>query len=106
MNALELDRVAIWTPKAIDSFTVRKTPAGRIAYANKIAYKTEAATYRYAKNVTIGGAKYCLFYVTYDDDAAKAERFLDNAAKEIEPEDYKLGGLDFAYTDIYAREIK
>lgn len=103
MNVLEINRVAIWSPKAVDEFTTRKTPAGRVAYKNKVAYRTDAPTYRYAKNYEKDGKKFCLFYVSYDADEEKAEAFLNDVAEELDVSGYDLAGgsFDFEYLDIY-----
>lgn len=105
MNVLELDRVAIWTPKAVDEFTSRKTPAGRVAFKNKVAYRTEAPTYRYAKNYEKDEKKFCLFYVSYDADEEKAEAFLNGAAEKVNVSDYDFkDGFEFDYLDIYKED--
>lgn len=104
MKLLELNRIAIWRAKLLDEFTVRESGAGRTFVENKIISKTTAKTYRYAKNYSKkDGTKFCLFVVTYSDDAAKVEKRLDSVAKKIKVE----GNLsDFEYTKYYLEEEK
>ena len=110
MNTLELNRVAIWKPKLTDGFSVRESASGRVAYEDKIAYRTNAKTYRYAKNYELGKGKtktkICLFYVSYESDAEEAEKFLDKTAKKIDvatAQQAVIGSTNtsFEYLDIY-----
>lgn len=101
MKLLELNRIAIWRPKLLDELTIREAGAGRTFADNKIISKTTAKTYRYGKNYTKDGKKFCLFVVSYSKDAESAEKQLDKVAEEIEPEkDY----ADFEYTNYYLEE--
>lgn len=102
MKLLELDRIAIWRPKLLDEFTIRESGAGRTFAENKIISKTTAKTYRYAKNYSKkDGTKFCLFVVSYSDDAKGAEKRLDEVAKKVKVE----GNLsDFQYTNYYLED--
>lgn len=104
MKLLELNRIAIWRPKLLDNLTVRESGAGRPFADNKILSKTTAKTYRYAKNYTKDGAKFCLFVVTYSKDAEDVEKQLDAIAKKVEPAEKSYD--DFEYTDYYLQEDK
>lgn len=77
-NQLILNQIAIWRPKLFDELTVRETAPGRLAVVNGEATRTTKKTYRYAKNYQYKDTKYCLFFITYDNDAKKAESFLDS----------------------------
>lgn len=101
MNKLELNRVAIWRPKAIDQLTMKTSPAGRIAYEGHIATTTTRPTNRFAKNYGEGALRFCLFVVTYRDDSAGVEAELDAIAEAIS-DDIKAkaieGATDTAFT--------
>lgn len=108
MNALELNRIAIWRPKLLDELTVREVGAGRPFLQDKIISKTTAKTYRYAKNYTVGKTKFCLFVVTYRNDD-KIEKELDKVAKKIDEAVAQKIALEstiasFEYTDYYLEE--
>lgn len=76
---------------------------------NKIISKTTKKTFRYAKNYEAENIKFCLFVVTYLDDAELAEKRLDEVAEQIEPAVAQKVVLDssnsnFEYTDFYMEE--
>lgn len=77
-NQLILNQIAIWRPKLFDELTVRETAPGRLAVEDGTPIRTAKKTYRYAKNYQYKDTRYCLFFITYDDDADKAEKFLDS----------------------------
>lgn len=111
MKHLELNRIAIWSPKALDEFSVRKSPAGRTALKNGVFTKTDKETYRFAKNYSTGkgktAQKFCLFFVSYDDDQKNAEAFLDSVAKNqidiatVQRALMTASVSDFEYLDTY-----
>ncbi len=109
MKALELNRIAIWRPKLLDDFTIRESGAGRPFAENHIIKKTTAKTYRYAKNYEKDKIKFCLFVITYSNDAKDVESQLDKIAKKIgakTAEEYvsKSSDVSFNYLDIYLEE--
>lgn len=109
MKTLELNRIALWRPKLLDEFTVRESGAGRPFVQDKIISKTTKKTFRYAKNYKTGDVKFCLFVITYLDDAKVAEKRLDEVAEKIEPAVAQKVVIDssnsnFEYTDFYMEE--
>lgn len=113
MKTLELNRIALWRPKLLDDLTIREAGAGRPVVENQIISKTKSKTYRYAKNYSRGKGKdktkFCLFVVTYSDDAESVEKQLDKIAKKIELTTARLVVLEssntnFEYTDFYLKE--
>ena len=109
MKALELNRIAIWRPKLIDGLTVRESGAGRPFAENHIIKKTTAKTYRYAKNYEKKDVKFCLFVISYLNDAKKAEAQLDKIAKKIDVEMAKnvvanSTNVSFEYTGFYLED--
>lgn len=101
MKTLELNRIAIWRAKPLDTFTVRESGAGRAFAENKILSKTTAVTYRYAKNYEKNKVRFCLFAVSYSDDAKKAEKRLDEVAKSIKK---PTPNADFEWTNYYLED--
>lgn len=115
MKTLELNRIALWRPKLLDDFTIREAGAGRPVVENQIISKTKSKTYRYAKNYSRGKGKdkikFCLFVVSYSDDADNAEKQLDKIAKKIDIETVKevvseSTNTNFEYTDFFLKEGK
>lgn len=109
MKALELNRIAIWRPKLIDGLTIRESGAGRPFAENHIIKKTTAKTYRYAKNYEKKGVKFCLFAISYANDAKKAEAQLDTIAKKIKADEAKKmiansTNATFEYTNYYLED--
>ncbi|MBP5724407.1 MAG: hypothetical protein J6X18_12655 [Bacteroidales bacterium] len=109
MKQIELNRIALWRPKLIDELTVRESGVGRIYTENHIIKKTTQKTYRYAKNYTKKAIKFCLFVLTYCDDAKGVEKQLDKIAKKIDDDFAKqvVGQsttTTFEYTDFYLEE--
>lgn len=109
MNALELNRIAVWQPKLIDELTVREAGAGRAHLQDGIISKTTAKTYRFAKNYQKGETKFCLFVVSYRKDAKAVEKELDKIAKKITEATAKKVVLEsnattFQYTDYFLEE--
>lgn len=109
MNALELNRIAIWRPKLIDELTVREAGAGRPALQDGIISKTTAKTYRFAKNYKTGETPFCLFVVSYRKGAKSIEKELDKIAKKIDEETAKKvvnapNATSFEYTNYYLEE--
>lgn len=109
MKQIELNRIAIWRPKLLDDFTIRESGVGRIYAENKIIKKTTQKTFRYAKNYKKKGVKFCLFVLSYMNDAEKAENQLDKIAKKIDVDFAKEiveNSTDsiFEYTDYYLEE--
>ena len=88
VNQLYLNRVAIWRPKPKDEFASRKSPAGRVYFENGIAKTTQAPTYRYAKNYSVGkgksAVKFCLMILTPSLSEKAIEKFLDDISKKID----------------------
>lgn len=83
MNTLALNQIALWKPKLFDQLTIREAGAGRPYIENKIIKKTTDKTYRYAKNYEKGKHKFCLFVITYANNADVVERQLDDVAKKL-----------------------
>lgn len=111
MKELQLNRIAIWSPKSLDEFSVRESPAGRPTSLNGLITLTTAKTYRYAKNYTKGNLRYCLFFVTYDNAPKDAEEFLDATAKKVTKEQIQKALTiattgDFDYLNIIYKETK
>lgn len=120
MKTLELNRIALWRPKLLDDFTIREAGAGRPVVENQIISKTKSKTYRYAKNYSRGKGKdkikFCLFVVTYSDDAENAEKQLDKIAKKITSNKIDIETVkevvsestntNFTYTDFFLKEGK
>ena len=77
-NQLILNKIAIWRAKLFDELTVRETAPGRLAVEDGKVIRTIKKTYRYAKNYRFGDTVYCLFFITYDDNKDRAEKFLDS----------------------------
>lgn len=109
MNALELNRIAIWRPKLIDELTVREAGAGRAVLQDGIISKTTAKTYRFAKNYKTGDTPFCLFAVSYRKGAKSIEKELDKIAKKIDEDVAKRvvntsNATSFEYTDYYLED--
>ena len=85
-----LDNIALWRAKINDDFTVRQSAIGTRYKdkngANQIAVKP---IYRYAKTYKVKDGKselkVSLFVRTFDTDAKKVEKRLDEVAKTIKP---------------------
>lgn len=111
MNMFELNRIAIWRPKAIDSLTIREAGAGRPYIENKIISKTKKKTYRYAKNYVVGETKFCLFVNTYSKNKKQVEADLDRIALVIDEAQAQEVAIEqdfmsFKYTDYFIKENK
>jgi len=102
MNAIELNRIAIWRAKPLDTFSVRESAPGRQYVENKVYKKTAKTTYRYAKNYEVEGVKFCLMVITYDKDSKEVEKDLDRIALVISKEEAEKG--EFAYTNYFIKE--
>lgn len=92
-----------------DDLTIRESGAGRPFAENHIIKKTTARTYRYAKNYEKKNVKFCLFVITYNADAKKIEKQLDNIAKKIDVDMAKeivakSTNVSFEYTDFYLED--
>lgn len=102
MNAIELNRIAIWRAKPLDKFSVRESASGRQYLENKVYKKTDKTTYRYAKNYEVEGVKYCLMVITYDSNAEEVEKDLDRIALVISKEEAEQG--EFKYLNYFIKE--
>lgn len=104
---LELNRLAIWQPKALDEFTMRVSPAGRKYMKNGLVRVTQHDSYRYAKNYKLKGGKVCLFIVCEDrQDEKVMEKWLNKKSKEIDESVVQKALItssvsEFEYLDIY-----
>lgn len=108
-NLLELNRIALWKPKLFDELTVREAGAGRPYKDGEAVKRTIGKTYRYAKNYTRGERKFCLFAITYANNATVIERALDKYAKKLkvaEIDDVLKSSTDFSfvYTNYYLED--
>lgn len=108
-NALELNRIALWRAKLFDELTVRECGAGRAYVKDNTIKKTIEKTYRYAKNYEKGKHKFCLFVITYADNADIVEQQLDSIAKKLKIADIKSAletsdDSSFTYTNYYLEE--
>lgn len=108
-NTLELNRIALWTPKLFDELTVRSSGAGRVYIENNTIKKTIDKTYRYAKNFEKGKHRFCLFVVSYANNTDIVERRLDKIAKQIKVADVEKAletstNSSFVYTNYYLEE--
>ena len=108
-KSLELNRIALWRPKFVDELTVRECGAGRPYVENHVIKKTLEKTYRYAKNYEKGKHKFCLFVITYSNDADTVVKQLDATAKKIKVSEIESVISDseynnFKYTDFKLEE--
>ena len=105
-NKLELNRIALWKPKLFDELTVREYGVGRAYVEDNTIKKTIDKTYRYAKNYEKGRHKFCLFVITYANNADVVERQLDKIAKKLKVADIESAletssDSSFTYTNYY-----
>lgn len=108
-NTLELNRIALWTPKLFDELTVRSSGAGRVYIENGTIKKTIDKTYRYAKNFEKGKHRFCLFVITYANNTDVIERQLEKVAKKLKVADIESAletstNSSFVYTNYYLEE--
>lgn len=108
MNILRLNNIAIWRAKLNDNFRAKKTPAGRVYYENNIARKANEPIFSYAKNYTLkdkdDDIKYCLFVCAFEHNEKMVEKYLDDYAKELDPDFIKevvkkSTATEFEYTN-------
>lgn len=111
MNNIELNRVAIWRAKHLDQMTEKVTPPGRIAFKDKVAFKTTHETHRFAKNYrSDDGSAFCLFAITYRDDAEAIEKELDEIAEQLDEAEIAkavetASDVSFTYTKHNLKEL-
>lgn len=85
-----IDNIALWRGKINDNFTIRTSAIGT-RYTDKNGGHQVAVKpiYRYAKSYNIKDGdselKVSLFVRTFDTDAKKVEKRLDEVAKTIKP---------------------
>jgi hypothetical protein len=85
-----IDNIALWRGKINDAFTVRTSAIGtRYQDKNGAHQVAVKPIYRYAKTYTVKDGKsdlrVSLFVRTFDTDAKKVEKKLDEVAKTIKP---------------------
>lgn len=85
-----IDNIALWRAKINDAFTVRQSAIGtRYKDKNGASQIAVKPIYRYAKTYAIKDGKselkVSLFVRTFDTDAEKVEKRLDEVAKTIKP---------------------
>ena len=108
-----INRVAIWQPQLADGMTTRRHPIGT-KYRTKdseIIQESTAPLFRFAKNYTVDGEKFCLFVRTMVNESAKVEKDLNKIAKKIDADYVRrikvvtaADPMDFEYTDYYVLE--
>lgn len=101
MNILRLNELAISRPLSTKELDVR-------VYINALSYmdgsKTiskaseETPVYRLCKDYSLNGLNFALNLIITDNDAGKAETFMDNAAEKITKE--QLTDRPFAWTGV------
>lgn len=115
MNAIEINRLALWKPTGVTGLTVRIHPSGTKVKEQDAEELTPATAkvYRYAKDYETEAGKFCLFVRTYSDDQNAAETALDAAASGITEEQVLnlmsriiLEPYYFEYLDTFLMEVE
>lgn len=101
-----LNQIAIWRPFGSEKILKREAPLGqsfKIA-GNPVIQSSQKPLFRYAKDFSRFGVKFCLFVRTFEEDITAVEKALDDAAKSLKKAEIlngtsEAGNNSFVYLD-------